>query len=118
MIASKIYGIAPEYIFLNSNKQKQQSRQRWLVVWQMNHSLFKSLMNYKLLNESHGMTYFSNSVLNVLPIKHLPGNQQSLSILAENIQAVAIGVERLYMLDLYASLLPFAMMAPVILAIE
>lgn len=63
------------------------------------------------------MTYFSGSVLNVLLIKHLPRNQQSLSILVENIQAIAIGVERLYMLDLDALLLLFARMAPVIPAI-
>jgi hypothetical protein len=75
---------------------------------------------YELLvpDKSHKRTYFSDSVLNVLLITHLPRNQQSLSILAENIQAIAIGVERLYMSDLYASLRPFAMMAPVILAIE
>jgi len=64
------------------------------------------------------MTYFSDSVLSVLVIKHLPRNQQSLSISAENIQAIATGVERLYMLDLGALFLPFAKMVPVIQAIE
>lgn len=64
------------------------------------------------------MAYFSDSALNVLLIIHLPRNQQSPSILAENIQAVAIGVEKLYMLDLVASLLPLAKMAPVTQAIE
>lgn len=79
---------------------------------------FQVINELQVLDESYETTHFSNSVLNVLLIKHLPRNQQSLSILVENIQATAIGVERLYMLDLYASLLPFAMMAPVILAIE
>jgi hypothetical protein len=79
---------------------------------------FQVVNELQVLNESYETTYFSDSVLNVLLTKHLPRNQQSLSILVENIQAIAIGVERLYMLDLYASLLPFAMMAPVILAIE
>jgi len=73
-------------------------------------------MNYTFLMKE--TTYFSDSILNVPLIKHLPRNQQSLSISAENIQAIAIGVERLYMLDLCASLLLFGMMAPVILAIE
>ena len=62
------------------------------------------------------MTYFSDLAPNVLLIKHLPENQQSLSILAENTQVIAIDVERLCMLDLDASLLPFAMMVPAIQA--
>ena len=69
-------------------------------------------------DESHETTHFSDLVLNVLLLKHLPRNQQSLSISAENIQAIAIGVERLCMLDLYASLLRIAMMGPVTPAIE
>ena len=79
---------------------------------------FQVINELQVPDESHETTYFSDSVLNVLLIKHLPRNQQSLSILVENIQAIAIDVEKMYMLDLCALLLPFAMMVPIIPAIE